>query len=140
MSNLKRVLFVCHANSVRSPMAEGLGKELGEGLIASRSAGFFPGGVHPLAVIVMREIGIDISGHRSRQLNDYILAETDYLITCTDSAGSLIGELPERIEYINWPIVNPDSLVCSQNSQEQAYANCRDDLKKRIENLLNDIG
>lgn len=139
----KRILFVCHANSVRSPMAEGWGRYLSElsgSSIEASSAGFYPSGVHPLAVEVMREVGIDISGHVSRRLNEYILDETDYLITCTDSVKSLLGELPEEIKYIHWPITNPDAIVNGAVTQEQAYCLCRDDLKIRVGRLLEEIG
>ena len=68
---MKRVLFVCTGNSARSQMAEGLLRALGRGAYEAHSAGTEPKGLNPLAVQVMREIGFDISAHRSKSLDGY---------------------------------------------------------------------
>ena len=81
MSDKKRVLILCTGNSARSQMAEGLLRhDSGERFVVE-SAGTKPGGVRPEAIAVMRELGIDISGHRSRSVDEFKGQEFDYVIT-----------------------------------------------------------
>jgi arsenate reductase len=137
MANL---LFVCAGNSVRSQMAEGWARRLGDGLVDARSAGLQPAPVHPLAVAVMKEVGIDISGHRNRRLDERLLEWADYVITLSDMVKSYSIYFPKDINYDHWSIPNPDSLVNDEISHDDAYARVRDDIKLRVEKLLANIG
>jgi len=90
-----RVLVLCTGNSARSQMAEGLiNAQLGDRFTA-QSAGTQPiGFVHPTAIVVMREIGIDISQHRSKSVDEFIDQEFDIVITVCDDAAENIGVPP----------------------------------------------
>ena len=82
-----RILVLCTGNSCRSQMAEGFFRAYGNDSIEVFSAGLEPGGVNPLAVKVMAEIGIDISGHTSNNLNEYLETAFDCVITVCDNAA-----------------------------------------------------
>ncbi len=82
-----RILVLCTGNSCRSQMAEGFFRAYGNDSIEVLSAGLEPGGVNPLAIKVMAEIDIDISGHSSNNLNEYLEMEFDYVITVCDNAA-----------------------------------------------------
>ena len=77
MKDKKRVLILCTGNSARSQMAEGLLRELGKGEYEVESAGVAPSSVRPAAVEAMREIGIDISSHRSKSADDFARQQFD---------------------------------------------------------------
>jgi len=81
MSDKKRVLILCTGNSARSQMAEGLLRHGAGERFAVESAGTKPGGVRPEAIAVMRELGIDISAHRSKHVDEFEGQEFDYVIT-----------------------------------------------------------
>src|SRR6185503_16593144 len=83
---LKRVLILCTGNSARSQMAEGLLREDGGEYFVVESAGVEPGSVRPEAIAVMREIGIDISAHRSKSVDEFSGQPFDYVITVCDNA------------------------------------------------------
>ena len=83
-----RILVLCTGNSCRSQMAEGFFRHYGGERVEVFSAGLSPKGVHPLAIKVMAEIGIDISMQTSKHLNEYIGQKFDYLITVCDNAAA----------------------------------------------------
>ena len=82
----KRVLILCTGNSARSQMAEGILRQDGGDRFEVHSAGVKPSAVRPEAIQVMREIGIDISGHRSKSMDEFAGQEFDYVITVCDNA------------------------------------------------------
>jgi len=86
MNEKKRVLILCTGNSARSQMAEGLLREIGGDKLEVESAGVAPSSVRPEAVEAMREIGIDISGHRSKSADEFTEQQFDYIITVYDKA------------------------------------------------------
>jgi ArsR family transcriptional regulator, arsenate/arsenite/antimonite-responsive transcriptional repressor / arsenate reductase (thioredoxin) len=100
-----RALFICSGNSARSPMAEGWLNHLGGGRVTARSAGISPGPLHPLAVAVMAEHGVDISGHRPTRLSDVAGDRFTRVITLCDRARENCGELPGAA--VHWSIPNP---------------------------------
>jgi arsenate reductase (thioredoxin) len=104
---MKRVLFLCVANSARSQMAEGLARKiLGEG-VEVMSAGSRPSNVNPYAIEAMAEVGIDISGHRSKSVDDIDPASIDLVVTLC--AEEVCPVLPGRVQRLHWPIVDPAS-------------------------------
>lgn len=133
---MKKVLFLCKENSARSQMAEGImNKFYGEKFVAY-SAGSMPKYVHPLAISVMKEIGIDISTHRSKSVEEFLNEEFDYVITvCTgDKKGAcpvFIGKAKERIY---WEIPDP-----AENNDLEEFRNVRDLLKKKIDEFVNEV-
>ncbi len=86
MNEKKRVLILCTGNSARSQMAEGLLREIGGDKLEVESAGIAPSSVRPEAVEAMREIDIDISGHRSKSADEFTEQQFDYIITVCDNA------------------------------------------------------
>ena len=101
-----RILFLCVANSARSQMAEGLARQL---LHPSEvlSAGSRPSRVNPYAIEAMREVGIDITGHRSKSVSEIDPASVDLVVTLC--AEEVCPVLPGRVRRLHWPIDDPAS-------------------------------
>jgi arsenate reductase (thioredoxin) len=136
---MKKVLFLCVANSARSQMAEGLGRHiLGPG-VEVLSAGSQPSKVNPYAIEAMRELGIDISGHHSKSVDDVNAASVDLVITlCADEVCPvLLG----RVQRQHWPI--PDPATSDPNiTPEQMRARfrtAREEIRGRITRLAGEI-
>ena len=107
MNNKKRVLILCTGNSARSQMAEGLLRELGEGKFEVESAGVAPSSLRPEAVEAMREIGIDISGHRSKSVDEFGGQQFDYIITVCDNAKENCPVFPGQAKRIHQSFEDP---------------------------------
>ena len=103
MSETKRVLILCTGNSARSQMAEGLLRRDGGARFEVESAGTHPGHVRPEAVEAMREVGIDISGHRSKSVDEFAGREFDVVITVCDNARENCPVFPARTERVRRP-------------------------------------
>ncbi|MGH8015540.1 MAG: arsenate reductase ArsC, partial [Candidatus Zixiibacteriota bacterium] len=91
-----RILVLCTGNSCRSQMAEGFFRRYGGEKIEVKSAGLKPKGVNPLAIKVMKEVGIDISAHSSNHLNEYLNEDFDYVITVCDNAAANCPVWPKK--------------------------------------------
>jgi len=107
MDNKKRVLILCTGNSARSQMAEGLLRELGEGKFEVESAGVAPSSVRPEAVEAMREIGIDISDHRSKSVDEFGGQQFDYIITVCDNAKESCPVFSGQAKHIHQSFEDP---------------------------------
>lgn len=128
------VLFACTMNAVRSPMASGLFKRMVENRVYTRSAGVHPGKVDHFAIEAMSEIGIDISDHIPRSINELQDTSFDYIITLTPEAHHQALEFTRTmaVEVEYWPTLDPTLTTGSRESILSAYRECRDTLKKRI--------
>jgi arsenate reductase len=126
------VLFVCTGNAARSQMAEGWLKNL-KSEFTVLSAGTKPDGLSPQAVKVMKEIGLNISNQSSKHLDNVEWTKADYAITLCDSANEtcVMMDWPETCKRKHWPINDPKS--------DQEYRDARDEIKKRIENFLEEF-
>jgi arsenate reductase len=102
-----RVLFLCTGNSARSQMAEGFLRHLAADRFEVESAGTEPSQVNPLAVAAMREIGIDISGHRSKGVDGFLAQPFAYVITVCDAAGERCPIFPGGAQRIHWSLPDP---------------------------------
>ncbi|MDD5692502.1 MAG: arsenate reductase ArsC [Candidatus Omnitrophica bacterium] len=125
---MKKVLFVCVENSCRSQMADGFARVLGKGKVESYSAGSRPGGsVNADAVRVMKEIGIDISGQRSKGFYDLGVKEFDYVITmgCKDTCPFVPAK-----KHIDWQIEDP------KGKGEDFFRKTRELIKEKVEQLI----
>src|ERR1051326_3595817 len=100
MNDKKRVLILCTGNSARSQMAEGLLRQMAGDRFEVESAGVEPSHVRPQAIEVMREIGIDISGQRSKSVDEFAGQEFDYVITVCDNARERCPAFPRKTERI----------------------------------------
>ena len=102
-----RVLFLCTGNSARSQMAEALAEQLSGGAVSAASAGSRPKPLHPNAVRVMRERGIDLAGRRSKHLSEFTDQRFDHVISLCDRVREVCPEFPGRPELIHWSIPDP---------------------------------
>ena len=131
-----RLLFVCTGNAARSQMAEGLANHLGKGRIEAHSAGTFPAGmVMRHAVAVMKERGIDISGHYSKGL-DEVPARFDRVVTLCDSA---VRECPApliKARHEHWSTPDPSFVDGDPQTVRQAFRQVRDRLESQIAALI----
>ncbi len=107
MNDKKRILILCTGNSARSQMAEGLLREFGKGKYEIESAGVAPSFVRPEAAEAMSEIGIDISNHRSKSVDEFIGQNFDYIITVCDNARETCPVFPGTAVRIHQSFEDP---------------------------------
>jgi arsenate reductase len=132
----RTVVFLCVANSARSQMAEGLARASAPAGWRVFSAGSQPAVLHPLAVEVMREIGIDITSHRSKGLDEVPLSEADFVITlCADEVCPVVGGTTNRL---HWPLPDPAAQGEMIRYQVEAFQNTRDEIRRRIHSFWQD--
>lgn len=137
--NSLRVLVLCTGNSARSQMAEGLfRKELGEGAEVF-SAGTRPSFVRPEAVAAMAEIGVDISHHRSKSLEEFLHQEFDYVVTVCDSAKESCPVFPGNPRRVHWSIEDPAGVEGSEEVRLAAFRSAREELHDRIRRFVADL-
>lgn len=132
----KRVLFLCTGNSCRSQMAEGFVRALGGESWEAHSAGLDPQGVNPYAIKVMSEIGIDISGAKSKPIDPTILEQVDLVVTLCGSADEKCPAVPARVKREHWPLEDPARAVGSTEEVLQVFRRVRDEIRTRVEALL----
>ena len=138
MSQKLRVLFLCTGNSCRSQMAEGWTRHLKGDQIEAYSAGIAQHGLNPLAVSVMAEVGVDISGHRSKTLDDLKDVELDYVITVCDHAHETCPWFPAKAKVIHVGFDDPPRLAREAKSEEEAiqhYRRVRDEIRDFVTTL-----
>ncbi len=128
----KRVLILCTGNSARSQMAEGLLRHDGGDKFEVFSAGMDPSHVRPEAMEVMSEVGIDISGHRSKSVDEFAGQQFDYVITVCDNANQQCPMFPGKTERIHWSIEDPAAVQGDNQTRLSAFRAARDDLRKRL--------
>jgi arsenate reductase (thioredoxin) len=131
MTLRKRVLFLCTGNVARSQMAEGLLRHMAGDRFEVSSAGLSPSYVRPNAIAVMSELGIDISQHRSKSLNEFLETPFDYVITVCDNASERCPIFPGLAKRIHWSVDDPVAPG-GEEAQLQAFRRARDDLRGRI--------
>lgn len=129
----KRVLVLCTGNSCRSQMAEALFAELGRGQWKSASAGSAPSGyVHPLAIRVMADRGIDISHGRSKSIGDFEGQTFDLVVTVCDNAYESCPYFPGAREQLHWPFDDPAEATGSEAEQLPVFVRVRDEIEQQI--------
>jgi arsenate reductase (thioredoxin) len=132
-----RVLFLCTHNSARSQMAEGLLRHLAGNRFEAMSAGTEATHVRPLAIKVMEEIGIDISGQESKTLERYQQEPFDYVITVCDDANEVCPFFPGAQSRLHWSLKDPSKAEGSEEERLAAFREVRDGIRRRIEEDLN---
>jgi len=132
----KKVLVLCTGNSARSQMAEGLFRQEAGGRYEVFSAGTRPTEVRPEAIAVMREIGIDISGHRSKSLDEFTGKTLDLVITVCDNANEICPVFPGGVERLHWPFDDPAAVAGSEEQRKAAFRTIRDQIHARIRAFL----
>ncbi len=128
----RRVLIVCTGNSARSQMAEGLFRELGGGRYEVFSAGTRPSLVRPEAIAVLREIGIDISSHRSKSVDEFARQAFDLVITVCDNAREACPVFPGGGLRLHWPFTDPAEEKGPEEARLAAFRAVRDQIRERI--------
>ena len=128
----KIVIFLCTGNSARSQMAEGLMDYLRGNEFEVYSAGTEPKRIHPLAIEVMAEIGIDISAQRSKHLDEYLNKNFDYIITLCDHAAKTCLLFPGPGERIHRGFPDPAAVEGTEEQRLEMFRKVRDQLKEFI--------
>ena len=131
-----RVLFLCTHNSARSQMAEGLLRHLAGDRFEAASAGTEATHVHPLAIRVMREAGIDIGHHRSKTVDALLGDSWDYVITVCDSAKERCPVFPGRTTRIHWTFDDPSRAAGSEDERLATFRRIRDEIDGRLREWL----
>ncbi|MFQ5429706.1 MAG: arsenate reductase ArsC [Phycisphaerae bacterium] len=133
----KRVLILCTGNSCRSQMAEGLWRGLGGSAWEVFSAGSRPVGyVHPLAIRVMQEIGIDLGAHASKPVSALADQPFDVVVTVCDGAREACPTFPGAPERHHWPFEDPASAGGGEEERLRAFREVREAIRSRIRRYL----
>lgn len=127
-----RVLFLCTGNSVRSQMAEGLLRSLGRSDFEAYSAGTDPQALHPLAVQVMRESGIDIASQQSKSLDRFRGQTFDYIITVCDRVRDHCPTFPGDNQRVHWGFADPAAVTGSDAERSAAFRRVRNEIAERL--------
>ena len=135
---MKRVLFVCTGNKARSQMAEGLLRHFAGGRFEVHSAGTQPSGLADETVAVMREIGIDTSGQRSKHVDEFLGQTFDYVVTVCDSARQACPVFPGEGRRLHWDVEDPADTEHAGVTRLNAFRKARDKLRVFIEAFLRD--
>jgi arsenate reductase len=138
MSEKQRVLVLCTGNSARSQMAEGLLRHLGGDRFEVFSAGVEASFVRPQAIEAMKEIGIDISRHRSKSVSEFLEEDFDYVITVCDNANQRCPVFPGSVRRIHWSIDDP-VVPGSEETQLESFRRARDELRRRLQIFIDEL-
>jgi len=133
--NKKRVLILCTGNSARSQMAEGLLRADAGDRFEVASAGVNPSQVRPEAIAAMREIGIDISGQRSKSVAEFVAQEFHYVITVCDNANEQCPIFPGKTERIHWSFEDPAAVQGDAEARLAVFRRVRDEIRARLKTL-----
>ncbi len=130
---MKKVMFVCKRNSCRSQMAEGFAKTLGKGKIEVSSSGLEASRVHPVAIEVMEEIGININDQTSDALLDFDADNYDAVISLCGCGVNLPQEWVLRDIFEDWELDDPDGKPI------ETFHRVRDEIQEKVEVLINKL-
>ncbi len=136
MTKKFKVLFLCTGNSCRSQMAEGWARHLKGDVIEAYSAGIETHGLNPNAVRVMAEAGVDISGHRSKHVDELKDIALDYVVTVCDNAHESCPLFPGKTQVVHVGFDDPPRLAKGMKTDEEkleCYRRVRDEIKRFIE-------
>lgn len=127
------VLILCTGNSCRSHLAEGLLRSLAGDLFEVHSAGSKPAGyVHPLAIRAMAEIGLDISGHRSKSMNEFLATPVETVITVCGVADQACPVFPGQVNRHHWPFDDPAHAPGTEAEQLAVFRRVRDEIRRTL--------
>jgi arsenate reductase len=135
MSTKPTVLILCTGNSCRSHIAEGILRHAADDIIDVQSAGSKPAGyVHPKAIAVMHEIGIDISGHRSKHLDEFLgQNKIETVITVCGSADQVCPMFPGQVNRYHWGFDDPARAEGTDAEQLAVFRRVRDEIQRVFE-------
>jgi arsenate reductase len=125
------VLILCTGNSCRSHLAEGLLRAAAGDTLDVQSAGSQPAGyVHPLAIQVMKEIGIDISGHHSKSMNEFLNQPVETVITVCGNADQACPRYPGQLNRHHWGFADPAHATGTDEEKLAVFRRVRDEIKR----------
>ncbi|MDH3390769.1 MAG: arsenate reductase ArsC [Desulfobulbaceae bacterium] len=133
-----KILFLCTGNSCRSQMAEGWARHLKSHVMEVFSAGIEKHGLNPLAVKIMAEAGVDISGHESKLISELAVKDFDYVITVCDHAHDSCPLFPGRTTVVHQGFDDPPRLAAGAATENEAldsYRRVRDEIKEFVLSL-----
>ena len=135
MSKVKpTILILCTGNSCRSHLAEGILRAAAGDFLDVQSAGSKPAGyVHPLAIQVMKEIGIDISSHRSKHMNDFLQQEVETVVTVCGNADQACPMFPGQVNRHHWGFDDPAHATGSDEEKLAVFRRVRDEIRRVFE-------
>ncbi len=130
MKSKPTVLILCTGNSCRSHLAEGILRQAAGDIITVASAGSKPAGyVHPLAINAMSEIGIDISAHVSKHMNDFLSQPIHTVITVCGNADQACPTFPGQVQRHHWPFDDPAHATGSEEERMKVFRRVRDEIR-----------
>ncbi len=127
-----KVLFLCTANSCRSQMAEGFLRHHAGDRFEVYSAGAKPGKLNPSAVEVMKELGIDISGHYSKDVAEFLGQSFQYVVRVCDKVRDLCPVFPGALWYLDWSLEDPAAAEGSPPQRMNVFRRVRDEIEARV--------
>ena len=134
-----RLLFLCTGNSARSQMAEALVEHRSSGIVKARSAGSHPKPLHPNAVRVMAERGVDISHHSTKPLTRFASSRFDRVITLCDKVREVCPEFPGSPTAAHWSMPDPAAAGDTEEATYAAFQHAADEIDERVGLLLADL-
>jgi arsenate reductase (thioredoxin) len=140
MKQPTRVLILCTGNSARSQMAEGLVRHDGGDQFEVFSAGTRPGKVRPEAIAVMRELGMDISSHRSKSVGEFSGQEFDYVVTVCDNANESCPVFPGKTKRIHWSFEDPAAVTGDEATRMSVFRRVRDEIREKLAAFIAENG
>ena len=132
----RRVLFLCTGNSARSQIAEAFLAHTSAGTVDAASAGSHPKPLHPNAVRVMRKRGIDVSGNRTKHLDEFVAQRFDMVITLCDRVREVCPDFPSHPELVHWSMPDPAREATTNRGSYPAFERTAAELETRIRFLL----
>jgi arsenate reductase (thioredoxin) len=125
------VLILCTGNSCRSHLAEGILRAVAGDFLEVHSAGSKPAGyVHPLAIQVMQEIGLDISAHRSKHMNDFLQRDIETVITVCGNADQACPMFPGQMNRHHWGFDDPAHATGTDAEKLAVFRRVRDEIQR----------
>ena len=128
---LLKILVICTSNSARSQMAEGFLKHYKKEWEVY-SAGTKPKSLNPLAVEVMSEKGIDISGYKSKHIDLFLNKKFDYVVTVCDNAKESCPVFPGNAKYLHWSLKDPAAIEGTKEEKLTAFRKIRDEIQNKV--------
>src|SRR5262245_21718867 len=139
MTDRKRVLILCTGNSARSQMAEGLLRAMAGDDFEVSSAGVAPTQMRPEAIEAMRDLGIDISGHYSKSVDEFAGQPFDYVVTVCDNANEQCPAFPGKAKRIHWSFADPAAVEGDESERLEAFRRIRDEIGERLRDYVGKI-
>lgn len=125
------VLILCTGNSCRSHLAEGILRNVAGDILSVHSAGSKPAGyVHPLAIRVLAEIGIDISAHRSKHMDEFLQTPIETVITVCGNADQACPVFPGQVNRHHWPFFDPAHATGTEEEKLAVFRRVRDEIRQ----------